>query len=276
MAGRPHGHRERPAVDADLQRVLDRDGVLAAVVEDDEGMRAAVAHEAERSCPQGCQVASGPRWSNAAHARTPTGMRLVSFGPRGGELPAVLDGDEVVPLAQLLRLLGIAVPDMNAVLGLWEHIARGDRRARRVARRRAAAADRRPARAARPQAGERRRHRAQLRRGARGRARTGADPLREAGDVAPRAGGPHRAPRDHEHARLRGRARGGHRPRGPPHRGARRTGVHRRLHDRQRHDGVRPHVPGPRAEPGRHARDRSCSSCAGRVTTPSCRWARRS
>ena len=49
-------------------------------------------------------------------------MRLVSFGPRGGELPAVLDGDEVVPLAQLLRLLGIAVPDMNAVLGLWEHI----------------------------------------------------------------------------------------------------------------------------------------------------------
>jgi 2-keto-4-pentenoate hydratase/2-oxohepta-3-ene-1,7-dioic acid hydratase in catechol pathway len=49
-------------------------------------------------------------------------MRLVSFGPRGGELPAVLDGDELVPLAQLLRLLGIAVPDMNAVLGLWEHI----------------------------------------------------------------------------------------------------------------------------------------------------------
>ena len=49
-------------------------------------------------------------------------MRLVSFGPRGGELPAVLDGDEVVPLAQLLRLLGIAVPDKTAVLGLWEHI----------------------------------------------------------------------------------------------------------------------------------------------------------
>ena len=172
--------------------------------------------------PTGCQVASGPRWSNAAHARTPTGMRLVSFGPRGGELPAVLDGDEVVPLAQLLRLLGIAVPDMNAVLGLWEHIAPGDRRARRVARRRAAAAHRRPARPARPPAGERRRHRPQLRRGARGRARTGADPLREAGDVAPRAGGPHRAPRDDEHARLRGRARGGHRPRGPPHRGGRR------------------------------------------------------
>ncbi len=50
-------------------------------------------------------------------------MRLVSFGPPGGELPAVLDGDEVVPLAQLLRSLGIAVPDMNAVLGLWDHIA---------------------------------------------------------------------------------------------------------------------------------------------------------
>jgi 2,4-diketo-3-deoxy-L-fuconate hydrolase len=50
-------------------------------------------------------------------------MRLVSFGPRGGELPAVLDGDDVVPLAPLLRSLGIAVPDMNAVLGLWDHIA---------------------------------------------------------------------------------------------------------------------------------------------------------
>ncbi len=50
-------------------------------------------------------------------------MRLVSFGPRGGELPAVLDGDELVPLAPLLRALGIAVPDMNAVLGLWDFIA---------------------------------------------------------------------------------------------------------------------------------------------------------
>jgi 2,4-diketo-3-deoxy-L-fuconate hydrolase len=51
-------------------------------------------------------------------------MRLVSFGPRGGELPAVLDGDELVPLAALLRSLGIAVPDMNAVLGLWDHVSR--------------------------------------------------------------------------------------------------------------------------------------------------------
>ena len=49
-------------------------------------------------------------------------MRLTSFGPRGGEMPAVLDGEELVPLAPLLRRLGIAVPDMNAVLGLWEWI----------------------------------------------------------------------------------------------------------------------------------------------------------
>jgi 2-keto-4-pentenoate hydratase/2-oxohepta-3-ene-1,7-dioic acid hydratase in catechol pathway len=49
-------------------------------------------------------------------------MRLASFGPRGGEMPAVLDGDELVPLAPLLRRLGIAVPDMNAVLGLWDWI----------------------------------------------------------------------------------------------------------------------------------------------------------
>jgi 2-keto-4-pentenoate hydratase/2-oxohepta-3-ene-1,7-dioic acid hydratase in catechol pathway len=49
-------------------------------------------------------------------------MRLVSFGPRGGEGPAVRDGDELVPLAPLLRRLGIAVPDMNAVVGLWQHI----------------------------------------------------------------------------------------------------------------------------------------------------------
>ena len=49
-------------------------------------------------------------------------MRLVSFGPRGGELPAVLDGEELVPLAGLLRRFGIAVPDMNAVLGLWGHL----------------------------------------------------------------------------------------------------------------------------------------------------------
>jgi hypothetical protein len=33
-----------PAVDADLQRLLDGDGVLAAVVQDDEGVRATVAH----------------------------------------------------------------------------------------------------------------------------------------------------------------------------------------------------------------------------------------
>jgi 2-keto-4-pentenoate hydratase/2-oxohepta-3-ene-1,7-dioic acid hydratase in catechol pathway len=50
-------------------------------------------------------------------------MRLVSFGPRGAEGPAVLDGEELVPLAPLLRRLGIAVPDMNAVLGLWDHLA---------------------------------------------------------------------------------------------------------------------------------------------------------
>ncbi len=50
-------------------------------------------------------------------------MRLASFGPRGSELPAALDGDDLVPLAPLLRSLGIAVPDMNAVLGLWDHIA---------------------------------------------------------------------------------------------------------------------------------------------------------
>ena len=45
VARRPHGHRERPAVDADLQRLLDGHGVLAAVVQDEEGVRAAVAHE---------------------------------------------------------------------------------------------------------------------------------------------------------------------------------------------------------------------------------------
>jgi 2-keto-4-pentenoate hydratase/2-oxohepta-3-ene-1,7-dioic acid hydratase in catechol pathway len=50
-------------------------------------------------------------------------MRLVSFGQRGDEVPAVLDGDDLVPLSPLLRSLGIAVPDMNAVLGLWDHIA---------------------------------------------------------------------------------------------------------------------------------------------------------
>jgi 2-keto-4-pentenoate hydratase/2-oxohepta-3-ene-1,7-dioic acid hydratase in catechol pathway len=50
-------------------------------------------------------------------------MRLASFGPRGGEGPAVVDGEELVPLAPLLRSLGIAYPDMNAVLGLWDHIA---------------------------------------------------------------------------------------------------------------------------------------------------------
>ena len=49
-------------------------------------------------------------------------MRLASFGPRGGELPAVLDGEDLVPLAGLLRRFGIAVPDMNAVLGLWGHL----------------------------------------------------------------------------------------------------------------------------------------------------------
>jgi 2,4-didehydro-3-deoxy-L-rhamnonate hydrolase len=50
-------------------------------------------------------------------------MRLASFGPRGAEGPAAVDGEELVPLAPLLRRLGIAVPDMNAVLGLWDHIA---------------------------------------------------------------------------------------------------------------------------------------------------------
>jgi 2,4-diketo-3-deoxy-L-fuconate hydrolase len=49
-------------------------------------------------------------------------MRLASFGPRGGEQPAVLDGDELVPLAPLLRDVGIATPDMNPVLGLWDHL----------------------------------------------------------------------------------------------------------------------------------------------------------
>jgi len=50
-------------------------------------------------------------------------MRLVSFGPRGGEQPGVLDGAQIVALAPLLRRLGIAFADMNAVLGLWDHIA---------------------------------------------------------------------------------------------------------------------------------------------------------
>jgi 2-keto-4-pentenoate hydratase/2-oxohepta-3-ene-1,7-dioic acid hydratase in catechol pathway len=49
-------------------------------------------------------------------------MRLASFGPRGGEQPAVLDGEDLVPLAGLLRRFGIAMPDMNAVLGLWGHL----------------------------------------------------------------------------------------------------------------------------------------------------------
>ena len=50
-------------------------------------------------------------------------MKLVSFGPRGGEQPGVLEGEDVVALAPLLRRLGIAVADMNAVLGLWELLA---------------------------------------------------------------------------------------------------------------------------------------------------------
>ena len=49
-------------------------------------------------------------------------MRLASFGPRGGEQPAVVDRDELVPLAPLLRGVGIATPDMNPVLGLWDHL----------------------------------------------------------------------------------------------------------------------------------------------------------
>jgi 2-keto-4-pentenoate hydratase/2-oxohepta-3-ene-1,7-dioic acid hydratase in catechol pathway len=49
-------------------------------------------------------------------------MRLVSYGLRGAESPAVLDGEELVPLAPLLRALGISHPDMNAVLGLWDYI----------------------------------------------------------------------------------------------------------------------------------------------------------
>ena len=49
-------------------------------------------------------------------------MRLVSYGPRGGEMPAVLDGEDLVPLASLLRAFGIGVPDMNAVLGLWDFL----------------------------------------------------------------------------------------------------------------------------------------------------------
>jgi 2-keto-4-pentenoate hydratase/2-oxohepta-3-ene-1,7-dioic acid hydratase in catechol pathway len=47
-------------------------------------------------------------------------MRLLSFGPRGAEQPGVLAEDHIVPLAPLLRRLGVAWPDMNAVLGLWE------------------------------------------------------------------------------------------------------------------------------------------------------------
>jgi hypothetical protein len=53
VARRPHSHRERPAVDPDLQRLLDGDGVLAAVVQDDEGVRAAVPHDGSGHAPQG-------------------------------------------------------------------------------------------------------------------------------------------------------------------------------------------------------------------------------
>jgi 2,4-diketo-3-deoxy-L-fuconate hydrolase len=49
-------------------------------------------------------------------------MRLAAFGPRGAEQPAVLDGEQLVPLAPLLRGVGIAQPDMNPVLGLWDHL----------------------------------------------------------------------------------------------------------------------------------------------------------
>ena len=45
-------------------------------------------------------------------------VKLVSFGPPGGEQPGVLDGDNVVPLSGLLADLGLPGADMNAVVGL--------------------------------------------------------------------------------------------------------------------------------------------------------------
>jgi 2,4-didehydro-3-deoxy-L-rhamnonate hydrolase len=46
-------------------------------------------------------------------------MKLVSFGPRGAELPGVISaGDAIVPLSPLLRDLGIPSARMRAVVGL--------------------------------------------------------------------------------------------------------------------------------------------------------------
>ena len=46
-------------------------------------------------------------------------MKLVSFGAPGAESPGVLLGDdEILPLAPVLRALGVSSPDTNAVLGL--------------------------------------------------------------------------------------------------------------------------------------------------------------
>ena len=48
-------------------------------------------------------------------------MKLVSFGPRGAEQPGVVDGDAIVPLAELLDGLGLPA-DMNAVLGVLDYL----------------------------------------------------------------------------------------------------------------------------------------------------------
>ncbi len=45
-------------------------------------------------------------------------MKLVSYGPRGAELPGVLAGSDVVPLLPLLEEVGVARGGMSAVVGL--------------------------------------------------------------------------------------------------------------------------------------------------------------
>jgi len=50
-------------------------------------------------------------------------MRLVSYGPRGGEQPGVLlEGQGIMPLAPLWRSLGMATPEMHAVIGLLPYL----------------------------------------------------------------------------------------------------------------------------------------------------------
>jgi 2,4-diketo-3-deoxy-L-fuconate hydrolase len=50
-------------------------------------------------------------------------MRIVSFGPVGGEQPGVLvDDDHILPLAPLLARHGIRTTDTNELIALWGHL----------------------------------------------------------------------------------------------------------------------------------------------------------